>query len=90
MRKTKTKLINGKREKKEKIINLGEMWNCVEDRVSQGHFGRVIRKVIFQNVYADRTAVLSEKPIAQSTLPFLKVSSDMFICTIVTQPSKRE
>jgi len=49
------------------------MWNCVEDRVSQGHFGRVIRKVIFQDVYADRTAVLSEKPIATNTLPFLKV-----------------
>ena len=49
-----------------------KMWNCVEDRVSQGHFGRVIRKVIFQDIYADRTAVLSEKPISTGTLPFLK------------------
>jgi len=50
------------------------MWNCVEDRVQFGHFGRVIRKIIFDDVYADRTAVLSDKPIARSTLPFLKVS----------------
>ena len=50
------------------------MWNCVEDRINQGgKFGRVIRKLIFEDVYADRSAVLSQMPIARNTLPHLKV-----------------
>ena len=49
------------------------MWNCVEDRVDHGQFGRIMRRIIFRNVYADRSAVLSEKPIAKNTLGFLKV-----------------
>ena len=53
------------------------MWNCVEDRINRqgGKFGRVIRKLIFEDIYADRTAVLSQNPISRNTLPHLKVRS---------------
>jgi len=50
------------------------MWNAVEDRVAQGSkFGRVIRKLIFEDVYADRNAVVAQMPIPKNTLPYLKV-----------------
>ena len=50
------------------------MWNCIEDRVKDGDkFGRVIRKLVFENIYSDRNAVLAQNPIAANTLPHLKV-----------------
>ena len=51
------------------------MWSCVEDRIEEGEmFGRIIRKLIFEDLYADRTAILSQKPISRSTLPGMRVS----------------
>jgi len=51
------------------------MWSCVEDRIEEGEmFGRIIRKLIFEDLYADRTAVLSQNPISRNTLPHMKVS----------------
>lgn len=47
-------------------------WSCVEDRVSDGPFGRVLRKIIFDDIYADRTALLSRHPIPVHTLSQLK------------------
>ena len=50
------------------------MWNCVEDRVDEGHkFGRVMRKLIFEDIYADRNSVLARHPISRNTIPALKV-----------------
>jgi len=50
------------------------MWNCIEDRIEQGgKFGRIIRKLVFEDIYSDRNAVLSQNPIARNTLPHLKV-----------------
>ena len=53
----------------------GDMWNCVEDRMENEDrmYSRVIRKLIFEDLYADRSAVLSRRPIAKDTLPQLKV-----------------
>ena len=63
-------------------------WSCVEDRVSDGQFGRVLRlarnlndfseleifrKIIFDDIYADRTALLSRHPIPAHTMSQLKV-----------------
>jgi len=50
------------------------MWNCVEDRMENEDrmYSRVIRKLIFEDLYADRSAVLSRRPIAKDTLPQLK------------------
>ncbi|CBY22587.1 unnamed protein product [Oikopleura dioica] len=49
------------------------MWNCVEDRVGGDKYGgRVIRKIIFDDIYADRIAVLSQNPISRTAYPHLK------------------
>ena len=50
------------------------MWNCVEDRVEEGHkFGRIMRKLIFGDIYAVRNSVLSKDPISHNTITALKV-----------------
>jgi len=49
------------------------MWHCVEDRVGGDKFGgRVIRRIIFDDIYADRIAVLSQNPISRAAYPHLK------------------
>ena len=55
------------------------MWNCVEDRIGNEDrmYSRVIRKLIFEDLYADRSAVLSRRPIAKDTLPQLKVEKNL-------------
>ena len=46
----------------------------VLDRVENGSkFGRVVRKIVFGDIYADRTAVLSQNPIPLKTQAQLKV-----------------
>ena len=54
-------------------------WSCVEDRIADGQFGRVLRKIVFDDIYADRTALLSRHPIPLHSLAQLKVtiSSDL-------------
>ena len=38
------------------------MWNCVEERIDQGKkYGRVLRKVIFEDIYTDRGKVRPNK-----------------------------
>ena len=56
------------------------MWNCVEDRENDqsSPFGRVIRKIIFDEIYADRTAILSGNPISPTNLNFLPVRNFNF------------
>ena len=50
------------------------IWNCVEDRIDDGSkYGRVSRKIIFGNIYADKTAVLSRNPIPVDAHTHLKV-----------------
>ena len=50
------------------------MWNCVEDRVDTGNkYGRVVRKIVFEKLYPDRTSVLTRQPIETSTLIALQV-----------------
>jgi hypothetical protein len=50
------------------------MWNAVEDRIETGtKYGRIVRKLVFQDIYADRNSVLSKAPISQETIPYLKV-----------------
>lgn len=49
------------------------IWNCVEDRIDDGSkYGRVSRKIIFGNIYADKTAVLSRNPISIEAHTHLK------------------
>ena len=57
-----------------------KMWNCVEDRENDqsSPFGRVIRKIIFDEIYADRTAILSGNPISPTNLNFLPVRNFYF------------
>ena len=58
------------------------IWNCVEDRIQNGtKFGKIGRKIIFGNIFADRTALLSNNPIPTAAIPHLKVS--YYICGIM-------
>ena len=56
------------------------MWNCVEDRVESRDrmYSRVIRKLIFDEIYSDRNAVLGQKPIPAKIISNLKVK-DLFL-----------
>ena len=55
------------------------IWNCVEDRIDDGSkYGRVSRKIIFGNIYADKTAVLSRNPIPVDAHTHLKVHISEF------------
>jgi hypothetical protein len=50
------------------------MWNAVEDRIQTGtKYGRIVRKLVFEQIYADRNAVLSQVPIPMNTMPLMKV-----------------
>jgi len=50
-------------------------WNCVEDRVDNGtKYGRIIRKIIQGDIFADKTAVFSSNPIPPNALRHLNVS----------------
>ena len=57
-----------------------KMWNCVEDRVESRDrmYSRVIRKLIFDEIYSDRNAVLGQKPIPAKIISNLKVK-DKFL-----------
>lgn len=49
------------------------MWNCVEEQVeNETKYGRVIRKIIFGDIFADRTSVLKQKPIGKVEQKLLK------------------
>ena len=49
------------------------MWNCVEEQVENGtKYGRIVRKIIFGDIFADRTSVLKQKPIAKVEQKLLK------------------
>ena len=40
------------------------MWHCVEDRVENGsQYGRIIRKIIFGDIFASRSSVIQQRPI---------------------------
>ena len=50
------------------------IWNCVEDRVDNGtKYGKIIKKVIFGQIYLDRSAILSGKPLQLTQHLHLKV-----------------
>ena len=50
-------------------------WNCIEDRVDNGtKYGRIIRKIVQGDIFADKTAVFSSNPIPPNALRHLNVS----------------
>lgn len=48
------------------------MWTCIEERNNE-KFGRIIRKIVFGNIYATRTALLSSNPIPMAALEHLEI-----------------
>ena len=61
------------------------MWNCVEDRVEHGgKFGRIIRKIIFEDVYADRESVICRVPVTKATLTDLKVIKIIVVLHVIS------
>jgi len=47
-------------------------WSCIEDRVDNGtKYGRIIRKIIQGDIFADKTAVFSSNPIPPNALRHL-------------------
>ena len=58
-----------------KIEKRMSKWNCIEDRVDNGtKYGRIIRKIIQGDIFADKTAVFSSNPIPPNALRHLNVS----------------
>jgi len=50
------------------------MWTCVEDRISNGtQFGKVIKKLIFGDVFADRQNLFQNKPLTDKLKCHLQV-----------------
>lgn len=50
------------------------MWTCVEDRIDNGtKLGKVIKKVIFGQVYADRRNLFQNNPLSAEMKTLLKV-----------------
>ena len=50
------------------------VWHCVEDRIQSGStFGRIGRKIIFGDIFADRKAILSNNPISPESHAHLQV-----------------
>ena len=55
------------------------IWNCVEERVTierdnGAQYGRMVRKIIFGEIFADKMAVLSRNPIPNAAHRHLNVS----------------
>ena len=50
------------------------MWHCVEERqFGEKYFGRFRRKILFENLYADRQAVIGRNPLDEITHTNLQV-----------------
>ena len=51
------------------------IWHCVEDRIQSGSsFGRIGRKIIFGDIFADRTGILADNPIPTESFNHLQVN----------------
>ena len=50
------------------------MWSCVEHRNSSksGRVTKALRQIVFKDIYADRTAINNDAPIATSMLKHIK------------------
>ena len=50
------------------------MWSCVEHRNSSksGRVTKALRQIVFKDIYADRTAINNDVPIATSKLKHIK------------------
>lgn len=54
------------------------MWHCVEERVTDiDDFGRLRRKIIFDDVFTDRNALLGNNPIPEGTQGHLQVLNNV-------------
>ena len=50
------------------------IWNCVEDRINDGtKYGRVIRKIIFGDIFKNKTDINIQNSISYQNLHLLKV-----------------
>ena len=50
------------------------MWHCVEERHhDEKLFGRFQRKIVFDQLYSDRQAVISSTPLAEAIQQKLQV-----------------
>lgn len=58
--------------------HLLQMWHCVEERVTDiDDFGRLRRKIIFDDVFTDRNALLGNNPIPEGTQGHLQVLNNV-------------
>ena len=54
------------------------IWNCVEDRIDDGtKYGRVIRKIIFGDIFKNKNDINIQNPISNQNLQFLKVNTQV-------------
>ena len=51
-----------------------KMWTCVEDRIENGtKLGKVIKKVIFGDIFADRNNLFKNNPLTVEFKKYLQV-----------------
>ena len=51
------------------------MWHCVEERSKEvTDFGRFQRKVLFEEIYADRQSIIANNPLSAKTQTQLQVN----------------
>ena len=54
-------------------------WNCVETRIDNGtKYGRIVRKIVFGDIFANRSQLLSQNPLNNNHKKLLKVSYFLF------------
>jgi len=61
------------------------IWNCVEERVTierdnGAQYGRMVRKIIFGDIFADKMAVLSRNPIPNAAHRHLNAGDKITYC----------
>ena len=54
------------------------MWTCVEDRLNGVKYGRFVRKLVFGDIFINKTALISQNPIPASSHKHLNVSERFF------------
>ena len=58
-------------------------WNCVETRIDNGtKYGRIVRKIIFGDIFANRSQLLSQNPLNNNHKKLLKVSNRLSNLTL--------
>ena len=60
------------------------MWTCVEDRLNGVKYGRFVRKLVFGDIFVNKTALISQSPIPATSHKHLNVSERFYYSNVHT------